>query len=122
MEIATALMRAGKRVLRPISSGLRYDLIIENVDGTFDRVQCKTGVLKDGFVVFRIRNTDGRRPNGVSYRGQVEFFAVFCPQNRRAYLVPMTALTTSDSTARLRLSPARNGQRRGIRLAQEYEI
>ena len=122
MEIAAALMRAGRRVLRPISAGLRYDLLIENLDGTFERVQCKTGILKEGVIVFRIRNTDGRRPNGVSYRGQVESFGVFCPQNRRAYLVPIAALATSDSTARLRLSAARNGQRRGIRLAQDYEI
>jgi len=122
MDISTALMRAGRRVLRPISGGLRYDLLIENADGTFWRVQCKTGALKDGVIVFRVRNTDGRRPNGVSYRGQVECFGVFCPQNGRAYLVPMTALTTSDSTARLRLEPSRNGQERGIRLAAEFEI
>jgi hypothetical protein len=79
-------------------------------------------VLKDGCVVFRLRNSDARRPNGVSYRGQIECFGVFCPENARTYLIPMTALTTSDSTATLRLRPARNGQRARVRLASEFEI
>jgi hypothetical protein len=122
IQVAAALMRTGRRVLRPISSGLRYDLLIDNADGTFARVQCKTGQMKDGFIVFRVRNSDARRPNGVSYRGQIECFGVFCPQNGRAYLVPMAALATSDSTARLRLLPARNGQRAGVRFANEFEI
>jgi hypothetical protein len=122
IEIVAALMRKGRRVLRPISDGLRYDVLIDNGDGTFARVQCKTGQLRDGVIVFRIRNTDGRRPNGVSYRGQVESFGVFCPQNGRTYLVPMSALTACDSTARLRLQPAKNGQRSGIRLAADFEI
>ena len=122
IQVAAALMRRGRRVLRPISSGLRYDLLIDDGDGTFSRVQCKTGLMKDGFIVFRARNFDARRPSGVSYRGQIEAFGVFCPQNGRTYLVPMAALTASDSTARLRLRPARNGQRTGVRLAEEFDI
>ena len=122
IQVIAALMRAGRRVLRPISNGLRYDVLIDNGDGTYGRVQCKTGSMKDGFIVFRTRNYDGRRPNGVSYRGQIESFGVFCPDNGRSYLVPMTALARSDSTARLRVSPARNGQRVGVRLAEDFEI
>lgn len=122
IHVAAALMRTGRTVLRPISAGLRYDLLIDNVDGTFARVQCKTGILKDGFITFRVRSFDARRPNGVSYRGQIESFGVFCPQSGRTYLVPMSALTASDSTARLRVRPARNGQRTGIRMAEEFEI
>ena len=122
IQVAAALMRAGQRVFRPISGGLRYDLLIDNADGTFSRVQCKTGLMKDGFIVFRVRNCDARRPIGVSYWGQIESFGVFCPQNGRTYLVPMAALTTSDSTARLRLRPTRNGQRTGVRLADEFDI
>ena len=122
IHVTAALMRAGRRVLRPISGGLRYDLLVDNVDGTYWRVQCKTGLLKDGYITFRLRNSDARRPNGVSYRGQIECFGVFCPENGRTYLVPMTAVASSDSTARLRLRPARNGQRVGVRLASEFEV
>jgi hypothetical protein len=121
LEIATALARAGRIVLRPLSSGLRYDLAIDNGDGTLTRIQCKTGVLKDGAVHFRAYNADARRPKGVRYWGQIEAFAVFCPQTRGVYLVPITALV-SGSTARLRIGVARNGQRRRVRNASDFEI
>lgn len=121
-EIATALMRAGKRVLRPLSAGLRYDLAIDGGDGTVLRVQCKTGVLKNGVISFRVCNADARRPSGVSYQGQVEAFGVFCPQNGRTYLIPMKAVVANSSTAKLRLEPARNGQQRRVRFAASFEI
>ena len=122
LEVATALVRAGRRVLRPLSAGLRYDLAIDNGDGTIDRVQCKTGVLRDGAITFRVCITDGRRPRGVSYRGQIEAFGVFCPQNGHTYLIPIEAVATNVSTARLRLDAARNGQQRKVRLAQTFQI
>lgn len=120
MEIATALMRAGHKVLRPISAGLRYDLVIDHEDGTFTRVQCKTGVLRDGCVEFRLYVADARRPNGVDYRGQVEAFGVFAPEIGRSYLVPIRLL--GEREARLRLVPPRNGQTQGVRYAAAFEI
>jgi PD-(D/E)XK endonuclease len=102
-EVATALMRTRKRVLRPLSTGLRYDLAIDNGDGTIVRVQCKTGLLRNGFISFRVCNADARRPQGIPYRGQIEAFGVYCPQNRRTYLVPIDAVGANISTARLRL-------------------
>lgn len=121
-EIATALMRAGRRVLRPMSTGLRYDLAIDNGDGTITRVQCKTGILKGGAIIFRVANADARRPNGVPYVGQIEAFGVFCPQIGRAYLVPMKEVRARASTARLRLEPPRNGQKRLISNAAQFEL
>lgn len=121
-EIATALMRTRKRLLRPLSAGLRYDLAIDNGDGTVVRVQCKTGILRNGYITFRVCNTDARRPRGVLYSGQIEAFGVYCPQNGRAYLVPIEAIGANVSTARLRVEAARNGQHRRIRLADRFEI
>ena len=121
-EIATALMRTRKRILRPLSAGLRYDLAIDNGDGTVVRVQCKTGILRDGFITFRVCNADARRPLGVPYRGQIEAFGVYCPQNGHAYLIPIEAVGTNTSTARLRVDATRNGQHRGVRLAESFRI
>ena len=121
-ELITTLMRAGRTILRPVSAGLRYDLAIDNGDGTIWRVQCKTGILRDGAVEFRVANTDARRPNGVAHHGQVEAFAVYCPQNRRAYLVPVLAVESTKGIARLRCRPARNGQRSRVRFAEPFEI
>ena len=121
-ELITRLMRIGRRVLRPLSAGLRYDIVIDNTDGTFARIQCKTGILRQGWIEFRVANTDARRPNGVSYRGQIEMFGVFCPQNRRAYLVPIGAVEETNGIARLRIAPARNGQNKRIRYALPFEL
>jgi len=121
-EVATALMRTRKRVLRPLSAGLRYDLAIDNGDGTVVRVQCKTGILRNGFITFRVCNADARRPQGIPYRGQIEAFGVYCPQNGRAYLIPIDAVGANTSTARLRVDATRNGQHRGIRLADSFQI
>jgi hypothetical protein len=83
-------MRTRRRVLRPLSGGLRYDLAIDNGDGTVVRVQCKTGILRNGFISFRVCNADARRPQGIPYQGQIEAFGVYCPQNARTYLIPST--------------------------------
>jgi len=122
LEIATALARAGRRVLRPLSAGLRYDLAVDNGDGTLCRIQCKTGILRDGFIEFNVVSFDGRRPNGVSYVGQIDAFGIHCPQNGRSYLVPLTALHASVSKGRLRVLPAKNRQVSGISLAEAFEI
>ena len=121
-EIIVALLRAGRTVLRPLSAGLRYDLVIDNGDGTFLRVQCKTGVLRHGAVVFRVSMSDARRRRGVPYHGQVEAFAVYCAETARAYLVPMAAVAGSTWTARLRVGAARNGQSSRVRQAEPFAI
>ena len=115
--VVLALMAAGKTVLKPISNGLRYDLVVDNLDGSFTRVQVKTGMLKRGGTVlaFRAYNADARRPSGVSYQGQVDAFGVYCPWDGRVFFVPMAAVGTVTSEVSLRLLPARNGQRQGIR-------
>lgn len=122
LAVALALMRSGRKVLRPVSTGLRYDLVIDEENGTFTRVQCKTGRLRAGVISFRLAMSDARRPNGVPYHGEVEAFGVHCPEVARSYLVPMTDLGTMRNLASLRLTPARNGQRKGIRDAARYEI
>ena len=120
-EIALALTRAGKTVLRPLSAGLRYDLAIDDQDGSITRIQCKTGLLRDGVILFRTYNADGRRPLGVRYAGQVDAFGVYCPGNGHAYLVPLSALATKG-TAYLRVGSPRNGQTRRIIYASAFEI
>lgn len=121
-EVTAALLRAGRRVLRPLSSASRYDLVVENEDGTFSRVQCKTGVLKNGAVVFRVYSVSGHRTAGVPYGGQVDAFGVFCAQTNAAYLVPITAVARHRVMASLRVAPPRNGQKFAIRNAEDFRI
>ncbi|HUQ16734.1 MAG TPA: group I intron-associated PD-(D/E)XK endonuclease [Candidatus Saccharimonadales bacterium] len=122
MEVATALIRRGRKVLRPISAGARYDLVIDNEDGTFVRVQCKTGRLREGRVEFRLYSVSGHRSTAVGYQGQIDAYGVYCPQNDANYLVPVTAISACGSLASLRVEPARNGQTWGVRHAAAFTI
>lgn len=122
LAVMLALVRAGKKILRPFSSAMRYDVLIDNEDGTFTRVQCKTGRERAGVVEFRLYSISGHNTEQNGYRGQVDAFGVYCPASRIAYLVPMAALGSCASTARLRTAPARNGQRRRTRPAADFVI
>jgi PD-(D/E)XK endonuclease len=55
------------------------------------------------------------------YAGQIDAFAIYCPQVEGVYLVPIGAVQTTTG-ARLRLEPARNGQTWNIRWARDYEV
>ncbi len=120
--MAAALIRQGKRLLRPLSSATRYDLLIDEEDGAFTRVQCKTGVLRHGCVVFRLYSVSGHDTPSKGYVGQVDAYGVFCPANGITYLIPVAALGRCGTTASLRVAPPRNGQRNGVRHAQAFEI
>jgi hypothetical protein len=118
--ILAALVRLGKCVLIPWGEE-RYDLVVDEGD-KFVRIQCKTGVLRNGRVVFKTCITDARRPLGDGgYAGQIDAFAVFCPQLRRAFLVPIDDLP-SPFWGNLRVEPPLNGQVRNIRWARDYEL
>jgi hypothetical protein len=123
LAIVIALRDAGYGVLMPFGENTRYDLAVE-LSGSFSRVQCKTGRLVKGAVVFRTASSYYHHPKPKlprHYRGQVDFFAVYCPETTGVYLVPIADLQM-DSHASLRVVPTLNNQRKRVRLAAEYEI
>lgn len=118
--VTLALLKRGYVVLRPLGENSRYDLAFESA-GVFYRVQCKTGRLRKGAVCFatcsvRI-NTRGRVTR--CYEG-IDFFGVYCREEDRVYLVPVAEV--GGRQASLRVHVARNGQRKGVRRADDYEI
>lgn len=121
-QVAAALVLRGMKVLRPLSSASRYDLLIDHGDSRYTRVQCKTGILRDGCVLFRLYSTSGHDTRTKPYAGQVDAFGVYCPQTRCSYLVPVTALVDCRLFATLRIQPAKNGQRSRTRRAEEFAI
>lgn len=54
------------------------------------------------------------------YRGDVDYFGVYCPDNDKTYLIPIDGLGLT--AASLRVEPPKNGQIANIRLAADYEI
>lgn len=122
MEAVLALMRAGYTVLTaPFTDCARYDCVLDD-GGRFLRVQIKTGKLsRDGSVIrFATASNNWHRGTTHSYVGQIEYFAVFCPDNGKTYLVPVSEV--GRKVASLRLAPTRNGQTVDVRMAAEYEV
>lgn len=120
-QVMAALLKRGKKVLMPFGDNFRYDLVVEE-DGRFTRIQCKTGKLIHGAIVFSVASSQyhrgGRRQD---YRGQVDAFGVFCPDNEKVYIIPIDDLPLARE-AKLRLTPPGNAQVKGIRWAARYEI
>jgi hypothetical protein len=119
-----ALREAGYDLLVPFGENTRYDLVID--DGyRLARVQCKTGRLRQGAVLFATCSCYGHHRNPETarraYEGEVDFFAVFCPETRGVYLVPIEHLQVKVQAA-LRVAPTRNSQRVGVRFAAEYLV
>jgi hypothetical protein len=76
-------------------------------------------------VKFRPCSTYGhhRNPKTSSrpYVGEIDEFAVFCPELGSVYLIPIDDVD-ARRYASLRVAPARNGQVKNVRLAAPYEI
>src|SRR5690348_3300609 len=87
-EIVVRLMRAGYNVLRPCWEDSRYDLVIEDGDGKFWRVQCKTAWLEAHRAVLRFNaHSLDRKHNKISYRDQIDYFAVYSPDTDKVYFI-----------------------------------
>lgn len=116
-----ALLRAGKSVLRPFGDNQRYDLVVDEGDGKFTRLQCKTARIKDGVLMFDTCSSQSHRGKGKQhYRGQVEAFAVYSPDLDRVYVVPVEQVGTRSAS--LRVTSSGNGQKKKVRLAQDFEL
>jgi hypothetical protein len=124
MAVMQALHLAGYALLVPFGENVRYDLVIDDTR-QLSRVQCKTGRLRDGAVRFAVCSCYGHHANPGKarrdYLGQVDYFAVYCPETTGVYLIPIGDLQVRVRGA-LRVEPSRNGQRRRIRNAADYEI
>jgi hypothetical protein len=124
LAVMAALYDSGYAVLMPFGENTRYDLVID--DGCeLRRIQCKTGRLYKGAVVFSTCSNYAHHPNpkekSRDYLGQIDAFAVYCPTTRGVYLVPIADVQTRRTGA-LRVDPPRNNQYRRIRPASTYEI
>src|SRR5262249_3137074 len=102
----------------------RADLVIDDSQRLL-RVQCKTGRLRNGAVVFATASTYGNHRNPQTarrpYSGQADLFAVSCPETSGVYLIPIADVPTV-AAATLRVARSRNNQHRSVRLAARYEI
>jgi PD-(D/E)XK nuclease superfamily protein len=117
--VLEAFVQRGFGVLLPFGGGRPYDLVVELPSGEFLRVQCKTAWRRKGCLLFNARSTDHGRGR-LLYLGLADAFGVYAPTERSVYLLPVEGL--SQFMVSLRVKPALNNQKRGVRLAEDYLI
>jgi PD-(D/E)XK nuclease superfamily protein len=121
--ITMAAVELGFVVLRPLTEGRRYDLVIDTGPKLL-RVQCKWGRRLCGVVAVRLA-TCRHTPQGYvrSWYGpdEVDGIGVYCHELKRCFYLPIEAVA-GRSEIRLRLTPAANNQEAAINWAAQYEF
>jgi hypothetical protein len=107
----------------PFGDNQRYDLVVESAPNKFSRVQVKTARLQNNGERLAFETCSsychrGGKKHG--YAGDVDVFAVYSPDLNKVYVIPVDAIGTKEGI--LRLTPPKNGQAKGIRLAVDYEF
>jgi PD-(D/E)XK nuclease superfamily protein len=123
--IRAKLVEIGYSVFKPFGDNLRYDLVIEDAEGQFWRIQCKTAWMDKQKSVIKFATASSYNytmKNKVwrHYRGQCEYFAVYCPETEKVYFVSVDEVGVTQTI--LRLAPTANNQEKGVRWAKDYEI
>jgi prevent-host-death family protein len=120
-RIAAEAVKLGFDVYRPIAEGGRYDLIVD-VGNRLLRAQCKWATRKDS-VVNVWMTTSRLTPHGyvrTTYNAsEIDGIAAYCQDLERCFWLPIEEFAGRTS-AQLRLSPPRNGQRAGLLWAEHY--
>lgn len=101
----------------PFGSGHKYDFVVDDSMRLW-RVQCKTGRVKNGTLLFNAYSQPGNGSVKMSYRGLADLFAVLNPEDDKVYLVPVEEVGVTDVS--LRLAPTLNRQSQRVRWAELY--
>jgi PD-(D/E)XK endonuclease len=124
LAIMLALQTQGCSVYVPFGENTRTDLIVD-YGVRLSRIQCKTGWLRNGSVIFNACSSYAHHPNPKipkrDYEGEVDEFAIFCPELGAVYVLPLEDIQAKRRGS-LRVEPPKNNQAKGVRLAAAYEI
>lgn len=118
----TRFIELGFHVWRPWGENHRADMIIEDEDGLFHRIQCKTGHIEGNRVIFRAESSYEHHKRGGTrnYKSQADYFAVYVPAIKKFYLLSVEEVGTTSVS--LRLKPTKNNQEKYVRWAKDYEL
>lgn len=114
------LARRGYAVLLPLTEHAPFDLVAYK-DGRFLRVQVKYRTATNGCVEVRLSTCWADR-HGVHTLpvdlDSIDLYCVYCPNTERCYYVDIRTCVRSMF---LRIEPVRNGQRKNVHWAKDYE-
>lgn len=106
----------------PFGRNEPYDFVIDTKDG-FKSVQVKHGIYKNGCVVSEITHKRTyKKTQKDSYKGIVDYIAIWCSQLDKAYLLDLNKFK-ANKTAYLRVEkPRNNACISTIVWAESYEL
>ena len=124
LKVAADLVDRGCRLSIPFGEDCNDDLIAD-YEGRLHRVQVKYTKSDGRVVILRCRShslTNGKvRVTKLYTSAMIDWIAVYDATSERCYYCPSWELgTTGHAILHLRLQPARNNQRAGIREATAY--
>jgi hypothetical protein len=123
LAVMFGLRASGYELYVPFGENTRCDLIADDGERLL-KVQCKSGRLRRGAVVFKVCSSYAHHRNATrpqrDYHGEVDAFGVYCRETNAIYLVPINEVGSHQAS--LRVDPPRNAQRKKIRMAAHYEI
>jgi hypothetical protein len=123
LKVATDLRQRGHRVSIPFGEDCDYDLIADKGD-RLHRIQVKYAGSGDDIVIVRCQSaslTNGKVRKRKSYTARsIDWIAVYHRYSGTCYYIKASELGAGRAALTLRRTPARNGQRLGIRFADDY--
>lgn len=121
-EIKLWFLKKGITISVPIGDNARYDFIAD-INGKLIRFQCKTSNLtrKENCLNFACAsikyNSTGTHRTKYT-KDEIDYFITIHPDTGELYIVPVEECGIECN---LRLIPTKNGQVKGIKMAQDYE-
>jgi hypothetical protein len=112
-----ACVTAGLPVYLPFGGGSPVDLVVLTPGGSPIRVQVKCGRLREGRVEFNVCATDHGRGRE-HYRGRADVIAAHVAELDQVFVIPVD--DCPHYMVSLRLEPARNNQRKRVRMAEDH--
>lgn len=121
LAVASEFLKLGYTVSQPLVDG-RYDFIVD-IKGELKTVQVKTSRLGKNNEYFEFKtcntHTNTQRTSKRDYKNDnIDYFATM--YNGKCYIIPVSQCGVSNQ--RLRLQPTKNGQTKGVTLAEDYEL
>ena len=116
------LTKRGLDVAIPLSEHLPFDLIAISSARKMRRIQVKYRSIEGSVIRVKLANC-ASNSRGFYYkpidRETIDAFAIYCPESEEIYYVPIGDVKAVKEFS-LRIIPAKNNQRSGIRSASKY--
>ena len=124
IHIIGRLLQLGYTVFTANGGNQRSDLIIEDNEGKFWRIQCKSARLVENSSVLQFdtasHNVTGKNRQMKHYREDCDFFAVYNGELNKTYLIPVDEV--GITRAHLRLTHPKHKNQYGYKMASDYEL